>query len=81
MEEEKMEKTVDKIAVEVVKNTEAIKNLVTKEELGDFKNESFTRLDKMITILSRLDQERVFTVERIRYLEEEIDKIKTHLAL
>ena len=102
MEKEKMEKTIDKIAVEVVKHTEAIKNLdtridkiavevvkhteaiknlVTKEEFGDFKNENFTRLDKMITVLSRLDQERVFTVERIRHLEEEVDKIKMHLAL
>ncbi len=78
---EKLEKTVDKIALEVVKHTEAIKGLVTKEEFVEFKNANFTRLDNMIVILNRLDQERVFTVERIRRIEEEIDKIKARLAL
>jgi hypothetical protein len=78
---EKLEKTVDKIALEVVKHTEAIKGLVTKEEFVEFRNENFTRLDNMIVILNRLDQERVFTVERIRRIEEEIDKIKARLAL
>lgn len=76
-----LDKRVGKIAVEVVKHTEAIKSLVTKEEFAEFKDESFTRFDKMLTILDRLDQERVFTVERIRHLEEEVDKIKVHLAL
>lgn len=81
MEKERLEKTVDKIALEVIKHTEAIKGLVTKEEFVEFKNENFTRLDNMMTILQRFDQERVFTVERIRRLEEDIEKIKTHLAL
>ena len=78
---EKIEKTVDEIALEVTKHTEAIKGLVTKEEFGEFKNENFARLDNMMTVLQRLDQERVFTVERIRHLEEEVSKIKAHLAL
>lgn len=81
MKKEKLEKAVDKIVSEVTKHTEAINSMVTKEEFAEFKNENFTRLDNMITILSRLDQERIFTVERIRHLEEEIDKIKIHLAL
>ena len=78
---EKLEKTVDKIALEVVKHTEAIKSLVTKDEFAEFKNENFTRLDNIMVVLNRLDQERVFTVERIRRIEEEIDKIKSRLAL
>jgi len=81
MEKQRLEKTVDKIALEVIKHTEAIKGLVTKGEFVEFKNENFTRLDNMMTVLQRLDQERVFTVERIRRLEEDIEKIKTHLAL
>lgn len=81
MEKERLERTVDKIALEVVKHTEVIKGLVTKEEFVEFKNENFTRLDNMMTILQRLDQERIFTIERIRHLEEEVEKIKAHLAL
>ncbi|MFH1246089.1 MAG: hypothetical protein V1662_06365, partial [Candidatus Omnitrophota bacterium] len=62
-------------------NTEAIKELVTKKEFTEFKDENFNKLDKMITILQRLDQERIFTIERVRHLEEDVSKIKVHLAL
>ncbi|MDD5195843.1 MAG: hypothetical protein PHQ96_09265 [Candidatus Omnitrophica bacterium] len=78
---EKLEKTVDKIALEVVKHTEAIKGLVTKGEFSEFRNENFTRLDNMMVVLSRLDEERVFTIERVRRIEKEIGKIKSRLAL
>lgn len=63
MGKERLEKTVEIIALEVVKNTETIKELVTKKEFAKFKDENFTRLDNMMTILQRLDQERVFTIE------------------
>ena len=41
MKNELMEKKVDKIVVEVVKHTEAIKGLVTREEFTEFKQENF----------------------------------------
>jgi hypothetical protein len=73
---------VEKRTVEKkVDNTEAIKRLVTKEEFAEFKNENFTRLDKTLGILNRLDQERLFTFERVKRIEEEIEKIKTRLAI
>ncbi len=78
---EKLEKTVDKIALEVVKHTEAIKNLVTRDEFDKKMDRVLDGQDKMTVILQRLDQERVFTIERIRHLEEEVNKIKSHLAL
>ena len=81
MEKEKLEKTVDKIGFEVTKHTEAIKGLVAKEEFVEFKNENFTRLDNMTTILQRLDQKRIFTIERVRHIEEKVNKIKTPLAI
>lgn len=81
MGEEKLEKKVDKIATEVIRHTEVIKGLVTKKEFTDFKHENFSRLDKMMTILTRLDQERMFTFERVRRLEEEVNKIKSHLSI
>lgn len=81
MAKEKLEKTVDKIALEVVKHTEAIKNLVTRDEFDKKMDRVLDGQDKMTVILQRLDQERIFTIERIRHLEEEVDKIKAHLAL
>jgi hypothetical protein len=74
-------KAIEGIALEVSKNTEAIEGLVTKEEFAEFKNENFTRLDKTLAILTRLDQERLFTFERVKRIEEEIEKIKAHLAI
>lgn len=81
MKKEQIGETVEKIALEVIKSREAIAELATKKEFAEFKDENFNRLDKMVTILQRLDQERVFTVERIKCLEEDVNNIKVHLAL
>lgn len=40
-----------------------------------------TIMDGMSTILQRLDQERVFTVEWIRRVESDVNRIKAHLKL
>ncbi len=74
MEKEKLEKTVDEIALEVTKHTEAIKGLVTKEEFVEFKDENLTRLDEMMTILRRLDEERLFTFEMVKRIEGEVER-------
>ncbi len=47
--------------------------MVTKQEFGEFKNELFTTLDHMTTVLNRLDQERVFTFETIKRMQNQID--------
>lgn len=74
MEKEKLEKTVDKIALEVTKHTDAIKNLVTRDEFNEFRDENLTRLDEMTTILRRLDEERLFTFEMVKRIETEVEK-------
>ena len=81
-------KTMDSIAVNVTKNTEAIKRLVTKKEFSEFKDENFQRFDKAMDILMRLDQERLFTFEAVPNIEKEIsrqrreiDKIKEVLKI
>lgn len=74
MEKGTLEKTVDKIALEVSKHTKAIEGLATKEEFTNFKNENLSRFDKALTILERLDQERLFTFERVKRIEEEVER-------
>lgn len=81
MEKEKLERVVDKIALEVVKHTEAIKNLVTLDEFDKKMDLVLDGQDKMMVILQRLDQERLFTFERVRRIEEEVAKIKAHLSI
>lgn len=51
-----------------------LEELVTKEEFGGFRNENFSRLDEMMVVLRRVDQERVFTFEYVRRLESDIDR-------
>ncbi|MCL5666426.1 MAG: hypothetical protein M1383_01505 [Patescibacteria group bacterium] len=60
------------------------------EQLADIKERMATKddireirqvMDKAMTILERLDQERVFTVEWIRRIEGDVDKIKRQLHI
>jgi len=39
------------------------------------------RMDDMVAILKRLDQERVFTIEWIRRIESDVSMVKKHLKL
>ncbi|MFH0828946.1 MAG: hypothetical protein V1907_02085 [Candidatus Kerfeldbacteria bacterium] len=50
------------------------KKFVTKDEFH-------TRMDEVVTILKRLDQERVFTIEWIRRIESDVSMVKKHLKL
>lgn len=59
-----------------------------REEIGtlrtqfeEFRTETTNRHDEMITILRRLDQERIFTVEWIRRIESDVTMMKKHLKL
>ncbi len=45
------------------------------------KDEFHSRLDEVITILKRLDQERIFTIEWIRRIESDVSMVKKHLKL
>ena len=40
-----------------------------------------TQLDKHSVILDRLDQERVFTIDRVKRIEDDVEKIKLELKL
>lgn len=55
-------------------NAQAIREMITREEFSEFKEENFARLDKMARILERLDQERLFTFEAVKRIETEVDK-------
>jgi len=80
-------KKIDNLTVKVVKNSEQISRMLTKEEYKEHFNEIMRGQDKMMTILTRLDQERVATTAWIGRIEgdveknkSEIERIKTKLA-
>jgi hypothetical protein len=49
--------------------------------ISDLRNENATRFDEVITILKRLDEERIFTIEWIRRIESDVTLVKKHLKL
>lgn len=55
--------------------------MVTKKEFAEFKNDTLQGQDEMLVILKRLDQERVFTLDRVQKLEEDVKTIKLQLSI
>lgn len=47
-----------------------------EKEIGDFRRETLDGQEQMITILKRLDQERIFTAEWIRRIEADVETNK-----
>jgi len=45
-----------------------------EDSIHEFRREYLTGYEEMITILKRLDEERVFTVERVNRLETRVDQ-------
>lgn len=52
-----------------------------EEKFDRFRDDILTVLDGHTQILKRLDQERLFTLERIKRIEQEIALIKKHVGL
>ena len=81
-------KRLDRVTFQVIENKEAIDRMVTKNEFNEFKDEVLSGQDKMMTILTKLDQERMFTHEWIKRVElegkenkQDIKVIKQKLAI
>ncbi|MCK4599103.1 hypothetical protein KAU37_04705 [Candidatus Bipolaricaulota bacterium] len=68
---------IDNLTLQVVKNSEQVRKMVTKEEFGKAYNEIIHGQDKMMTILTRIDQERAATTARIDRIESDVERLKT----
>jgi len=78
----------ERIIEKLLEHDEKIAQLVTREEFSVFKNDMMNGQDQMIKILTRLDDERIFTVEWVKKIEkdveqqrEEINRIKLQLKV
>jgi uncharacterized protein YjgD (DUF1641 family) len=58
--EKRLDEKIDRVILQVIKNSEAINKMVTRDEFNEFRSEVLSGQDKMMTILIRLDQERIF---------------------
>ena len=60
---------MDKEILKLIATKEDLKDLVNRSEFAKFRDENLTRLDEIMTILKRLDEERLFTFEMVKRLE------------
>lgn len=52
-----------------------------RSELKENQDEILTRLDGIMVIVQRIDQERIFTFEYVKRLQKDIDKVKKILKI
>ena len=75
----------DKIIEKLVEMDQKIdwlhEHTATKEELSALEGRLSITLDQQGVILQRLDQERIFTLERIKRIEADVDKMKVVLHI
>jgi len=65
---------MDRKILKLIATKEDLRGLVSRKEFSEFRDENLTSLDKMTTILRRLDEERLFTFEMVKRTENEVEK-------
>lgn len=63
----------NEVIKKLIEHDEKLDKLLTREEFDEFKDSFFQGQDQMMAILTRLDQGRVFKVERIKRIEKRVD--------
>lgn len=76
MAEEKIVRKLVELESEVRVMSE---NMATRDDLSRLENRVMDALDRQTVILTRLDQERVFTDGRIGRIEEDVENLKLRL--
>lgn len=71
----------EKIISKLITHDEFLKQVATKEDVKNSESRIINGQDQIIGMLNRIDEERTFTVERVRKTEEEIRQIKMKLQI
>lgn len=71
---------IDRVDASLTSKIEQV-NEDLREEFNQRMDEMMAILDSHTKILERLDQKRFFTFERVKRLEDEVQKIKIHLNI
>ena len=72
---EQNDKCTNRMIKKLLEHDEKFEKMATSEEVQTIKNEVMNSLDKMTTILKRMDEERVFTAKRIERVENETERL------
>lgn len=82
-----VKQSIDKLAIQTLKNTEMIEQLVPRDEYKADQNKIMTALDKLLVMSERNEQERVSMTEWVKRLDAqkadktEVEKIKSHIGM
>jgi hypothetical protein len=77
-----MEKDTNSQVIERLDSLDTkVDRLETKVDGMVTRDEFHIAMDEVLTIVRRLDQERIFTTEWIRRIESDVDRVKKHLHL
>jgi len=70
----------DKIINKLLEHDKRFEDLTTEVEFGALRSEILHGQDEMMIILKRLDEERVFTLEWVKRLEQELEDQRQKLT-
>jgi len=73
---DKNSKKIDNLTIQVINNREEIRKRATREELNQRFDEVIRGQDKMMTILTRIDQKQAATTARIDRIESDVERLK-----
>ncbi|MDZ7261495.1 MAG: hypothetical protein ONB05_05250 [candidate division KSB1 bacterium] len=69
-----VKQTVDRLTVQVLENTEAIKNMVTRKEFNETLGKVLAGQDKLIKFLEEWRQEQLATDHALRRIEDKLEQ-------
>jgi len=70
----------DKILQKLFEHDSLLVEVVTKSEFHDFKNQVYHAQDEMLTMLRRLDEERIFSAAWVKRVEAEMETHRKDIA-
>ncbi|MBP9749035.1 hypothetical protein KBD18_02395 [Patescibacteria group bacterium] len=70
-----------KVVQKLIELDEKVETMATQKSIDHLSSFVSKALDDQLVILQRLDQERVFTTERVKRIETELEQVKLQLKL
>lgn len=64
----------ERIVKKLLEHDEKLAELVTRREFDAFRGEYLQGQDEIMTILKRLDQERIFTAQWVKRIERQVEE-------
>lgn len=71
----------DLVINKLIQMDEKIDALIENQETFVKKDEFYAQMDKMMVVLNRLDQERIFTQQWVTRIENDVQRVKEHLHI